>query len=52
MQEKVIAFPEPSPDDNAHTVTHALPVSLTSLIGREHDVQTIHTLLLRPDMRL
>ena len=29
-----------------------LPVSLTSLIGREQEMQAIHALLLRPDVRL
>ncbi len=29
-----------------------LPVSLTSLIGREHEIKAIHALLLRPDVRL
>jgi predicted ATPase len=52
MQDNIIVFPEPSPDDKAQLVTHALPVSLTSLIGREREVQAIHALLLRPDVRL
>ena len=52
MQEKVIAFPEPSPDDHAHSVTPTVPISLTSLIGREQEVQAIKALLLRPDVRL
>ena len=52
MQENIIAFPEPLPDDKAQLVTHALPVSLTSLIGREREMQTIHALLSRPDVRL
>src|SRR6266699_1432074 len=52
MQDKVLVFPEPSPGDKAQLVTPGLPVSLTSLIGREHEVQAIHALLLRPDVRL
>src|SRR5205809_3379117 len=52
MQDNIIVFPEPPPGDTAQFVTHALPVSLTSLIGREHEVQSIHALLLRPDVRL
>src|SRR5947207_3918367 len=52
MQDNIIVFPEPPPGDTAQLVTHALPVSLTSLVGREHEVQAIHALLLRPDVRL
>src|SRR6266566_6591960 len=52
MQDKILVFPEPSPGDKAQLVTPGLPVSLTSLIGREHEVQSIHALLLRPDVRL
>jgi predicted ATPase/DNA-binding CsgD family transcriptional regulator len=52
MQDNLIVFPEHPPDDNVQPVTHALPVSLTSLIGREQEVQTIHALLLDPDVRL
>ena len=52
MQDNLIVFPEHPPDHNVQPVTHALPVSLTPLIGREQEVQTIHTFLLRPDVRL
>ncbi len=52
MQDKVIAFPEPTPDDKAQFVSTGLPVSLTSLIGREQEVKAIHALLLCPDVRL
>src|SRR5260221_105333 len=52
MQDKVLVFPEPSPGDTAQLATHGLPVSLTSLIGREHEVKALHALLLRPDIRL
>src|SRR3989440_8664455 len=52
MQDDIIVSPEPPPGDKAQLVTHTLPVSLTSLIGREHEVQAIHALLLRPDVRL
>jgi predicted ATPase/DNA-binding CsgD family transcriptional regulator len=52
MQDNIIVFPEPPSGDTAKLVTHALPVSLTSLIGREHEVQALHALLLRPDVRL
>jgi predicted ATPase len=52
MQEKVIAFPEPSPDNHAHSVRPGIPISLTQLVGREQEVQAIKALLLRPDVRL
>jgi len=52
MQDNIIVFPEPPPDDTAQFVTSGLPVSLTSLIGREQEVKAIHALLLRPDVRL
>jgi predicted ATPase/DNA-binding CsgD family transcriptional regulator len=52
MQDNIIVFPEPLPGDKAQLVTPALPVPLTPLIGREQEVQTLHTLLLRPDVRL
>src|SRR6266704_794878 len=52
MQDNIIVFPEPPADDTVKLVTRALPVSLTSLIGREHEVQAIHALLSRPDVRL
>src|SRR5437660_12330610 len=52
MQDDIIVSPEPPPGDTAQLFTHTLPVSLTSLIGREHEVQSIHALLSRPDVRL
>ena len=52
MQDKLIAFPEPSPEKKTQYVTPAVPVSLTPLIGREQEVQAIKALLLRPDVRL
>src|SRR2546421_5667040 len=52
MQDNSIVFPEPPAGDTARLVTQTLPVSLTSLIGREHEVQSIHALLLRPAVRL
>jgi predicted ATPase/DNA-binding CsgD family transcriptional regulator len=52
MQDNIIVFPEPLPGDKVQFVTSGLPVPLTSLIGREHEVQAIHALLLRPDVRL
>jgi len=52
MQDNLIVFPEPPPDDKEKLDTHALPVSLTSLIGREQEVQAIEALLLRSDVHL
>ena len=52
MQDNLIVFPEPPPGDNVQLVAPALPVSLTPLIGREHEVTAIHELLSRPDVRL
>jgi predicted ATPase/DNA-binding CsgD family transcriptional regulator/Tfp pilus assembly protein PilF len=52
MQDKIIIFPEPPPDDNVQLVTPRLPVSLTQLVGREQEVQALHAWLLRPDVRL
>ncbi len=52
MQDNIIVFPEPPPGDKAQLVTRGLPVSLTSLIGREHELKAIQALLLRPDVRL
>src|SRR5438552_2801459 len=52
MQDNIIAFPEPLAGDTARLVTHTLPVSLTSLIGREPEVTALQALLSRPDVRL
>src|SRR5436305_1902255 len=52
MQDNIIVFPEPPASDKAQLVTRALPVSLTSLIGREHELKAIQALLSRPDVRL
>ncbi len=52
MQDNSIVFPGPPPGDTARLVTHTLPVSLTSLIGRDQEVKAIQALLSRPDVRL
>ena len=52
MQDNLIIFPELPQSDKVQCVTPALPVSLTSLIGREQEVQAIHALLLRSDVCL
>jgi predicted ATPase len=52
MQDKVIAFPEPSPNDKAQYVASGVPISLTSLIGREQEMRAIKALVLCPDVHL
>ena len=52
MQDNIIIFPEPSADDTARLLTPTLPVSLTLLVGLEQEVETIHALLSRSDIRL
>ncbi len=52
MQDNLIVFPEPPPGDKVQLVTHALPVPLTQLIGREQEVRAIKALLLYPEVRL
>jgi predicted ATPase/DNA-binding CsgD family transcriptional regulator len=52
MQDKIIAFPEPSPGDKPRLLTPALPLPLTALLGREQEVQAIQALLARPEVRL
>ena len=52
MQDNLIVFPEPPPGNNVMSVTRTLPVSLTSLIGREREMQAIHALLLRSDVHV
>ncbi|HLX55399.1 MAG TPA: AAA family ATPase, partial [Ktedonobacteraceae bacterium] len=52
MQDNIIVFPEPPPGDKARLSMPDLPTPLTSLIGREQEVQALRALLLRPDVRL
>src|SRR2546423_14668751 len=52
MQYYIIFSLDPPPVYKSQLVTHTLPVSITSLIGLDHEVQAIHALLLRPDVRL
>jgi len=52
MQDNLIVFPEPPPRDNVQLVAPILPVPLTQLVGREHEVKVIQLLLSRPDVRL
>src|SRR5436305_12380527 len=52
MQDNLIVFPEPPPRDNVQLVAPILPVPLTQLVGREHEVKVLQLLLSRPDVRL
>ncbi len=52
MQDNLFVFPEHPPGDTAQSVASALPVSLTQLVGREHELKAIQALLSRPDVRL
>src|SRR5690348_1219366 len=52
MQDNLIAFPDPPPGDTAQHVRPALPIPLTPLVGRDHEVKAIQALLSRPDVRL
>ena len=52
MQDNIIVFPEPLPGDHAQRLRPGLPVPLIQLVGREHEVQAIRVLLLRPDVHL
>jgi predicted ATPase/DNA-binding CsgD family transcriptional regulator len=52
MQDNNFVSPESPPGDKVQLVTHALPVSLTPLIGREQEVKAIQALLKRPEVRL
>ena len=51
MQDNLIVFPKPPPDEERSPVTHALPVSLASLVAVS-TMQTIKALLLRSDVHL
>jgi predicted ATPase/DNA-binding CsgD family transcriptional regulator len=52
MQENIIVFPHPSPQEGSRHPRYHLPAPLTPLIGREYEVVAACTLLRRPDVRL
>jgi len=52
MQDNIVTFPQPSPDERTPLPGYRLPVPLTPLIGREYDIRTVSMLLRRPDIRL
>jgi predicted ATPase len=52
MQENIIMFPEPLPDERAPLPRYHLPAPLTPLVGRELEVAAVCALLSRPEVRL
>ena len=52
MQDNIYILPLPEPTELGRTSTHNLPVQLTSLLGREHEVAAACALLHRPEVRL
>ena len=52
MQDNIVMFPQPSPDERIPLPRYRFPAPLTPLIGREHDIQVVSMLLRRPDIRL
>src|SRR6266702_3898597 len=51
MQENIVMFPHPSPDEESRLPRHHLPTPLTLLIGREQDAAAACALLQRPEGR-
>src|ERR1700676_3672582 len=52
MQENIVLFPHPSPDEGLRLPRHHLPTPLTPLIGREQDAAAVCVLLQRSEVRL
>jgi len=52
MQQPIIAFPSRAAAGNSQTSPSHLPLPLTPLLGREHELAQLTALLLRPDVRL
>src|SRR2546421_12226171 len=52
MQDNIVVFPQPLPDEPTPLPRYSLPVPLTPLIGREYDLRTVSLLFRRPDIRL
>src|SRR5260370_19331252 len=51
MQHPIIAFPSRAASGNGQTSPSHLPLPLTPLLGREHELAQLTSLLLRPDVR-
>jgi predicted ATPase/DNA-binding CsgD family transcriptional regulator len=47
MQDNIVVFPFPSPDEGSRLARHHLPTPLTPLIGREQEVAVVCALLQR-----
>ena len=52
MQENVVMFPQPLPDERIPLPRYHLPAPLTPLVGREQDIAAVCALLSRPEVRL
>ena len=52
MQENVVMFPQPLPDERKPLPRYHLPAPLTPLVGREQDIAAVCALLSRPEVRL
>ena len=52
MQHHIIAFPSKSASGNDQTSPSRLPLPLTPLLGREHELAQLTALLRRPEVRL
>ncbi len=52
MQHPIIAFPSRAAPGNGQTSPSHLPLSLTPLLGREHELTQLTALLRRPEVRL
>src|SRR5712692_10419133 len=52
MQHPIIAFPSRAAAGNGQTSPSHLPLPLTPLLGREHELAQLTALLLRPEVRL
>lgn len=52
MQNNIVIFPHPSPDEGSRLPRHHLPSPLTPLIGRKQEVAAASALLKRSEVRL
>src|SRR5215470_14681050 len=52
MQDNIVIFPQPSPDERTPLARYLLPAPLTLLIGREREIAAVSALLSRPEVRL
>ncbi len=52
MQENIVIFPQPSPDERTPLSSTLLPAPLTPLIGRERAIAAVCALISRPEVRL